>query len=166
MGVTSTKGNGIIITTRSQKVASNVNSFHIHLLNGLSDEDCWSIIKAKTFDENGEVPSGFEMIGRKIAKRCQGLPLATNVVGGVLRGKSKEEWRFINENWLSDGEGGWEIEKHELIELWMAEGFLQPSQRDDMESVGNMFFNVLLQNSLLQVLHKDDYGNVSEVCDA
>ncbi|XP_042026382.1 disease resistance protein RGA2-like isoform X1 [Salvia splendens] len=194
LGVTSTKGNGIIITTRSQKVASIVNSFHIHLLNGLSDEDCWSIIKAKTFDENGEVPSAFEMIGRKIAKRCQGLPLATNVVGGVLRGKSVEEWCFINENWVSDGEGGdnisnilkmsfdhlsspslkkcfsfcsvfpkgREIKKHDLIELWMAEGFLQPSERDDMECVGNMFFNVLLQNSLLQVANKDDYGNVSE----
>ncbi|XP_047975681.1 disease resistance protein RGA2-like isoform X2 [Salvia hispanica] len=161
---------------------------------GLSNEDCWSIIKTKTFDENGEVPSGFEMIGRKIAKRCQGLPLAANVVGGVLRGKSEEEWRFINENWLSDGEGGdhiskilklsydhlsspslkncfafcsifpkgQRIEKQDLIELWMAEGFLQPSRRDDMECVGNMFFNVLLQNSLLQVAYKDVYGNVSE----
>ncbi|KAG6393594.1 hypothetical protein SASPL_147838 [Salvia splendens] len=192
LGVTSTKGNGIIITTRSQKVASIVNSFHIHLLNGLSDEDCWSIIKAKTFDENSEVSLGFETIGRKIAKRCQGLPLAANVVGGVFRGKSEEEWRFINENWLSDVEGGeniskilklsfdhlsspslrkcfmfcsvfpkgWEIEKRELIELWMAEGFLQPSRRDDMESVGNMYFHVLLQNSLLQVQMRDDYGNV------
>ncbi|XP_047966029.1 uncharacterized protein LOC125210529 [Salvia hispanica] len=194
MGVTSTKGNGIIISTRSQKVASVVNSFHIHHLNGLSDEDCWSIIKAKTFDENGEVPSEFEMIGRKIAKKCQGLPLATNVVGGVLRGKSEEEWRFINENWVSHGEGGdniskilkmsfdhlsspslkkcflfcsifpkgWEIEKHDLIELWMAEGFLQPSRINDMESVGNMFFNVLIQNSLLQAAYKYEYGNVTK----
>ncbi|KAG6393593.1 hypothetical protein SASPL_147837 [Salvia splendens] len=192
LGVTSTNGNGIIVTTRSAKVASIVNPFHIHHLNGLSDEDCWSIIKAKNFDKNGEVPSGFEMIGRKIAKRCKGLPLAANVVGGVLRGKSEEEWHFINENWLSDGEGGeniskilklsydhlsspslkkcftfcsvfpkgLEIDKKELIELWMAEGFLQPTRRDDVESVGNMFFNVLLQNSLLQVALKDNYGNV------
>ncbi|XP_042047862.1 putative disease resistance protein RGA1 [Salvia splendens] len=42
----------------------------------------------------------------------------------------------------------------------MAEEFLQPSRRDYMEFVGNMFFNVLLQNSLLQVAMKDDYGNV------
>ncbi|XP_047968938.1 disease resistance protein RGA2-like [Salvia hispanica] len=193
-GVTSTTGNGILITTRSEKVASIVNPFHIDHLNGLSDEDCWSIIKAKTFGKNGEVPSGFEMIGRKIATRCQGLPLAANVVGGVLHGKSEEEWCFINENWVSDGEGGENITKilrfsydnlsspslkkcftfcsvfpkgrtivkQELIELWMAEGFLQPSRRDDKESVGNMFCNVLLQNSLLQVAEKDDYGNISE----
>ncbi|XP_047955341.1 putative disease resistance protein RGA3 isoform X2 [Salvia hispanica] len=193
-GITSTMRNGILITTRSEKVASTVNPFHIHQLNGLSDEESWSIIKVKTFGEKGEVPSRFEMIGRKIAKRCNGLPLAANVVGGVLRGKSEEKWRIINEKWLSDAEGresiskilkvsfdhlsssslkkcftfcsvfpkGWEIEKHELIELWMAEGFLQPDQRDNMESVGNMFFNDLLQNSLLQVANKDEYRNVSK----
>ncbi|KAG6394481.1 hypothetical protein SASPL_145067 [Salvia splendens] len=41
------------------------------------------------------------------------------------------------------------IVKEELIELWMAEGFLQPIGGDDMESVGNIYFNVLLQYSLL-----------------
>ncbi|XP_047966193.1 putative disease resistance protein RGA3 [Salvia hispanica] len=191
-GVTSTKENGIIITTRKEKVASIVIPLEIHHLNGLSDDDCWYIIKAKNFDGNGEVPSGFEMIGRKIAKACQGLPLDANVVGGVLRYKSVEEWHFMSENWLSDEEGGQniknilklsfddlsppslkkcfaycsvfpkgqEIVKQELIELWMAEGFLQPSRRYDMESVGNMLFNVLLHNSLLQVAQRDKDGNV------
>ncbi|XP_047963824.1 disease resistance protein RGA2-like [Salvia hispanica] len=190
-GVTATKGNGIIITTRSQKVASIVNSLE-YALSGLSDDDCWSIIKAKAFDGNGEVPSRVVTIGRKIAERCRGLPLAANIVGGVLRYKSEEEWRFIAENWLSDGEGGENISKilkfsydhlsspslkkcfaycsvfpkgyigmkQELIELWMAEGFLQQSEINDMESVGNMFYNVLLQMSLLQVATKDDYGYV------
>ncbi|XP_042027352.1 putative disease resistance protein RGA3 [Salvia splendens] len=172
----------------------NISNTWIRKLHVDKDEECWSIIKAKTFDENGEVPSGFEMIGRQVAKRCWGLPLAANVVGGVLRSKSEEEWRLINENWLSDAQGGeyiskilklsfdhlsspslkkcftfcsvfpkgWTIVKEELIELWMAEGFLQPSRRDDMESVGDMYFNVLLQNSLLQIQMSDDYGNVSE----
>ncbi|XP_057772132.1 putative disease resistance protein RGA1 isoform X2 [Salvia miltiorrhiza] len=191
-GVTSTKGNGIIITTRNEKVASIVKPFDIHMLKGLSDEDCWSIIKAKTFDENGDqVPSGLEMIGKKIAERCQGLPLAANVVGGVLRCKSQEEWLEVEQRWLTDVDGdniskilrlsfdnlsspslkkcftycsifpkGGKIVKQELIEQWMAEGFLQPNRRDDMESVGDMFFNMLLQNSLLQVAGRDDIGNV------
>ncbi|KAG6398844.1 hypothetical protein SASPL_140315 [Salvia splendens] len=59
--VTSTIGNGITITTMSQKVASTVKPFHIHKLHGLSDD--WSIIKAKGFDGNGEVPPEFERIG-------------------------------------------------------------------------------------------------------
>ncbi|XP_047957048.1 putative disease resistance protein RGA4 [Salvia hispanica] len=186
-GVTSTKGNCIIITARKENVASIANPFHVHPLKGLSDHDCWSIIKANGCDRNGEVSSRFENIGRQIATRCKGLPLAANVVGGVLRRcKSEQEWRSIKENWLSDDEGGeniskilklsfdylpspllkkcfaycsifpkgQEIVKEELIELWMAEGFLQPSQRHDMEFMGDMFYNVLLQNSLLQVANR------------
>ncbi|XP_047951030.1 uncharacterized protein LOC125196525 [Salvia hispanica] len=51
--VTSMKGNAIIITTRESKVASLVKPLHTYALNGLSDEDCWSIIKAKAFP-NGD----------------------------------------------------------------------------------------------------------------
>ncbi|XP_057777562.1 putative disease resistance protein RGA3 isoform X1 [Salvia miltiorrhiza] len=190
-GITSTKGNGIIITTRNEEVALKLRPLYIHSSNGLSDEDCWSIIKAKSF-RHGNVSSEFEIIGRMIAKRCQGLPLAANLVGGVLCCKSKQDWHFINESLVSDGEvgeniskilqlsfdhlpspslkkcfiycsmfpEGLEMEKQELIELWMAEGFLQPDRRNDMESVGNDFLNVLLHSSLLQVAERDDYGNV------
>ncbi|XP_057772128.1 disease resistance protein RGA2-like [Salvia miltiorrhiza] len=186
-GVTSTKGNVIMITTENNKVASIVNPFHIHHLNALSHEDCWSIIKTKTF-ENGDCPSGFEIIGRMIAERCQGLPLAANVVGGALWGRdwfSIEEkcfpeveryhgldlLRFSFDSWSSPSlkmcfaycsifPKGHRIVRHELIELWMAEGFLQPDQRNDMESIGNTLFNVLLRNSLLLIAERDAYGNV------
>ncbi|XP_047969519.1 putative disease resistance protein RGA3 [Salvia hispanica] len=159
-GVTSTNGNCIIITTRKENVASIAEPFLVHHLKGLSSNDCWSIIKANACDGNGngEISSRFENIGREIATRCDGLPLAANVVGGVLRRcKSEQEWCAIKDNGLSDDEGGWEIEKDELIELWMGEGFLQPSQRHDMEFMGNRFFNMLLQNSLLQVT-RNNFG--------
>ncbi|XP_047951876.1 putative disease resistance RPP13-like protein 2 [Salvia hispanica] len=42
----------------------------------------------------------------------------------------------------------------------MAEGFLQPNEGDDMESMGEMFSNVLVHNSLIQVAKRDGYGNV------
>ncbi|XP_057778375.1 disease resistance protein RGA2-like [Salvia miltiorrhiza] len=191
LGVSSVKGNAIVVTTRSTQVASIVNPLHTHELKGLSKEDCWSIIKAKTFGEEN-VPSEFEDIGKKIASKCQGLPLAANVVGGVLHNKSEDKWRSIEEKWLSADEGGDYISKilrlsfdnlsppllkkcfaycsmfpkgsgiikQRLIELWMAEGFLQADGRDEMESVGENFINVLLHNSLLQVSKRDASGNV------
>ena len=194
-GVTSTLGNGIIITTRSLNVASIVKPLK-YTLRGLSDEDCWTIIKEKAFDVNEEVPPQFEIIGKRIAEACQGLPLAANVVGGVLRRcKSEEDWRLISVNCLSVAEGAERIKdilklsynylpspslkkcfaycsifpkgdmiiKHQLIEQWMAEGFLQPDERNEMEDVGNKFFSILMHNSLMQVAKLDGYGN-EEIC--
>ncbi|XP_057781452.1 putative disease resistance protein RGA3 isoform X1 [Salvia miltiorrhiza] len=195
LGVSCVKGNAIVVTTRSMQVTSIVKPIHTHELEGLSVEECWSIIEVKTFGE-GNAPSEFETIGKRIARKCQGLPLAANVVGGILSNQSDEEkWRSIEEKWLSADEGGDNITKilrlsfdnlslpslkkcfaycamfpkgskiikQELIEMWMAEGFLQADERDDMESVGEKFINVLLHNSLLQViLWRDDDGNVEE----
>ncbi|XP_047979341.1 putative disease resistance protein RGA3 [Salvia hispanica] len=79
VGVTSTKRNAIVITTRNMEVASTVQSLHTHELKGLSHEDCWSIIKAKTFGKV-DIPLEFEAIGRKIATRWQGS--SNNTEGG------------------------------------------------------------------------------------
>ncbi|XP_047963556.1 disease resistance protein RGA2-like [Salvia hispanica] len=107
LGATSTRGNAIVVTTRKKEVASTVGALHEHELEGLSNEDCWSIIKEKTFEKE-DVPLGFEAIGTEIAEKCQGLPLAARVVGGVLHDKkSEEEWRSIKENWLSQDEGNY-----------------------------------------------------------
>ncbi|KAH0720805.1 hypothetical protein KY290_005791 [Solanum tuberosum] len=55
-----------------------------------------------------------------------------------------------------------EFEKDQLIQLWMAEGFLRPCQETPMmEDVGNKFFQLLLQYSLLQDVKLDDLNNIT-----
>ncbi|WMV52077.1 hypothetical protein MTR67_045462 [Solanum verrucosum] len=53
------------------------------------------------------------------------------------------------------------FEKAQLIQLWMAEGFLHPCQETTvMEDIGNNFFQLLLRNSLLQDVVLDEHNNI------
>ncbi|XP_026457360.1 putative disease resistance protein RGA3 [Papaver somniferum] len=53
------------------------------------------------------------------------------------------------------------IQKNMLIQLWMAEGFLCPSgEAISMESIGNRYFSILLQNSFFQDEVRNEWGEV------
>ncbi|KAK9997228.1 hypothetical protein SO802_021914 [Lithocarpus litseifolius] len=55
----------------------------------------------------------------------------------------------------------YEIRKDELIQHWMAEGFLEPSKESlVMEDIGNKYFKILLDKSFLQNGKRDEYGNI------
>ncbi|KAL0338924.1 UNVERIFIED_CONTAM: putative disease resistance protein RGA3 [Sesamum angustifolium] len=99
LGVNSTKGNFIIVTTRSKEVVSIVKSGdQEHFLKILSESDCWNIIKKRVFSEGEEVPGDLENIGLQIASKCGGLPLVANVIGGTLKMIGKGNWRSVLES--------------------------------------------------------------------
>ncbi|XP_025636555.1 putative disease resistance RPP13-like protein 1 isoform X2 [Arachis hypogaea] len=83
------KGSKILITTRHKNVASVVQTVSPHELTLLSDEDCWLVFSkhAHLSTVSVENPT-LEKIGRDIAKKCDGLPLAAQALGGILRGNS------------------------------------------------------------------------------
>ena len=87
----------IIVTTRSEKVASIVSPFSPHHLKQLSDEECWLLFakhafKNVTFGEYQDL----EVIGKEIVLKCKGLPLAAKTLGGLLRSKQDpREWKRI-----------------------------------------------------------------------
>ncbi|RVW67015.1 putative disease resistance RPP13-like protein 1 [Vitis vinifera] len=95
------KGSKVVVTTRNTKVAEVMQAVHPHhLLGELSAEDCWSLFKNLAF-ENGDSTTfpQLESIGRKIAAKCQGLPLAVKALGSLLHSKvDKREWEEILES--------------------------------------------------------------------
>ncbi|XP_030966143.1 putative disease resistance protein At3g14460 isoform X2 [Quercus lobata] len=87
----------IIVTTRSEKVASNVLTVAAFHLKQLSDEECWSLFEKHAFinGKASEFPI-LEKIGRQIVQKCKGLPLAAKTLGGLLRcEKDPKEWTMI-----------------------------------------------------------------------
>ncbi|KRH65421.1 hypothetical protein GLYMA_03G034800v4 [Glycine max] len=79
----------ILLTTRSEKTASIVQTVHTYHLNQLSNEDCWSVFAnhACFSSESNENRTTLEKIGKEIVKKCNGLPLAAQSLGGMLRRK-------------------------------------------------------------------------------
>ncbi|KAL0414545.1 UNVERIFIED_CONTAM: Disease resistance protein RGA2 [Sesamum radiatum] len=105
LGINSNKGNFIIVTTRSKDVGEVVNPMYQHSLRELSSDDCWDIIKMRAFANQEEVSEHFEFVGRKIAGRCGGLPLAANMIAGTLRGRTIDDWMAVLQHGFSYSSG-------------------------------------------------------------
>ncbi|PPD75656.1 hypothetical protein GOBAR_DD27408 [Gossypium barbadense] len=97
-------GTKIIVTTRLQKVSSNVDSVKAFYLDKLSHHDCLSIfaqhaLKARNFDGHLQ----FKEIGENLVRRCNGLPLAAKAIGSLLRTVTDHsEWEKVYESEIWD----------------------------------------------------------------
>ncbi|VVA36507.1 PREDICTED: putative disease resistance [Prunus dulcis] len=90
-------GSWVIVTTRNESVAARIRTVPIHFLEQLSNEDCWLLLSKHAF-ENGNSSAHLELeeVGKKIASKCNGLPLAAETLGGLLRFNTNfEEWNSI-----------------------------------------------------------------------
>ncbi|KAI4988965.1 hypothetical protein ZWY2020_036282 [Hordeum vulgare] len=136
-----------------------------------------------------------EEIGNDIAKKLKGSPLAAKIVGGQLRMRPNiDYWRSSRDgNHLDDTMGclWWsyqhldeqvrrcfaycsifprrrQLEQHELVKLWAAEGFARSSDEGkDSEDVCQGYFDELVSASFLQpeVKMDTDEMNTYEVHD-
>ncbi|KAI9086866.1 hypothetical protein K1719_031189 [Acacia pycnantha] len=95
------RGSKIIVTTRQLRVVEITHTFPVHKLNCLSDDNCWLLLSKHAFaNEDPNKYPKLEAIGRKIARKCGGLPIAAKTIGGLLRSKVDEkEWnKILNSN--------------------------------------------------------------------
>ncbi|GLU08778.1 hypothetical protein SLE2022_256680 [Rubroshorea leprosula] len=89
-------GSRIFVTTRDVEVAKMMgsSSSQIISLEKLGNEQCWSIIKHIALE--GRDDQNLEKIGKEIAEKCKGLPLAAKTLGSLLKSKrSKREWQSV-----------------------------------------------------------------------
>ncbi|XP_039162445.1 putative disease resistance RPP13-like protein 1 [Eucalyptus grandis] len=179
------KGSKIIVTTRNHSVVS-ITGASPYPLKELSLDNCTSLLAHHALGERNFGRHAYlEAIGKKLAEKCKGLPLAAKILGGLLRNKENlDEWEAILNNRIWDAmmekndevlpalklsyvhlpsylkrcfaycaifPKDYEIERHELVLLWIAEGFLDGRKaKENILSLGWNYFDELVSRSFLQ----------------
>ncbi|XP_073138820.1 putative disease resistance protein At1g50180 [Henckelia pumila] len=147
----------VLLTTRNKKVAEI--GYPIQL-KGITEDEAWELLRMKAFakihfketwDE-----SEYEKLGRKLIRKCERLPLAVAVIGGILSGKnSLEEWKLASEDvnsYIGRGEGTGEqgeVEKvlalsydelpYHLKPCFLSLGFLREDESIFVESIYDLW---------------------------
>ncbi|CDP12734.1 unnamed protein product [Coffea canephora] len=121
----------VLLTSRKRDVAQHADAYrHPYELKTLGQEDSWQLFlrKALGHGANAGCPPDLEEVGREIARRCGGLPLAITVIGGLLLGKNKSntEWENVLNNFgaylsRSQSEAGKISEAGAILELSYAD---------------------------------------------
>ncbi|XP_058750011.1 putative disease resistance protein RGA1 [Vicia villosa] len=186
------KGSSILVTTRLDTVATIVGTHPAHRLEGLSDDDMWSLARHYAFETNGEQRPELVKIGNNIVRKCGGSPLAAKVVGSLLRVKTEEhQWDSIekSEIWKLYDDAiksalslsyyhlkfslrpcftfcavfpkDFEMVKEDLIQLWMANGFISSGGNLEAEHVGNEVWDELYKRSFFQEIKTHEEGKVT-----
>ncbi|XP_028765322.1 putative disease resistance protein RGA3 [Neltuma alba] len=189
------KGSKILLTTRDQAVVNRMGIKTPYHLEGLNNDQSWTLLKRLAFDDDKIMTQNLESIGQKIAAKCKGVPLAIRVMGSLLRSKSRESewedllkgnfWKLRDDNnsimpilklsydslaielkqcfaYCSIYPKDWEYDKAELIDMWMAQGFLENKDEEQcLEDVGEEYVHVLLMKSFLQDVKIDESGEIT-----
>ncbi|CAL2237912.1 unnamed protein product [Prunus armeniaca] len=107
------RGSKVIVTTRNKNVASFMQNVPTQPLEPLSHEDCWSLLAKHAFGNvSCSAYPSLEEIGKKIARKCNGLPLAAQTLGGFLRSRlDSKVWNRVLNNSI------WELpyEKSDIL---------------------------------------------------
>uniref|UniRef100_A0A0E0BJ16 Uncharacterized protein n=1 Tax=Oryza glumipatula TaxID=40148 RepID=A0A0E0BJ16_9ORYZ len=103
------RGSRVIVTTRDERIARGVKAKYLHHVNKLGSDDAWSLLKKQVILGEIDEPEieALKDVGMEIIGKCDGLPLAIKVVGGLLcrRDRNHGVWSEIlsNSTWSVDG---------------------------------------------------------------
>jgi hypothetical protein len=93
-------GSKVLVTTRSNSIASMMGNVPMYTLKGLSLENSLSLFVKWAFKEGEEkkYPNLLE-IGKDIVKKCRGIPLAVRTLGSSLYSKfDLDKWEFVRDS--------------------------------------------------------------------
>jgi Leucine-rich repeat (LRR) protein len=187
------EGSKILVTTRFADAAKDLRAQNLVPIGGMEKEQYVSMfmhyaLDGATTSDQAALMVEKECIGRKIAEKLGGSPLAARAVAGQLRRRSNIDFwrRTLTRDSLSDNTVGalwwsyqqleepvrqcftycsmfprrYQLDRDELVHLWMAQGFVETTATnatEDIEDVGNEYFEELLSCSFIQSV-----GNIAQ----
>ncbi|KAM3245394.1 hypothetical protein ACQJBY_056619 [Aegilops geniculata] len=192
----------VLLTTRKGDVANHVEMpTHVHALRSLDEEKSWLLFSSKALPSY-RISSGirdldkYEELGRKLARKCDGLPLALAVLGGYLsKNLNTQAWSDVLLCWPSTKDTqmmrgiiarsykdlpnhylrscllylaafpeDFVISALDLIDLWIAEGFILHRSNHTLEETASKYVTELAQRSLVQVVRTSSiHGWIEEI---
>ncbi|CAM0148449.1 unnamed protein product [Urochloa decumbens] len=89
----------ILVTTRSERVAERIcTNLEPYKILPLTDEMCWDIIKKRSGFEARDDKEQLAGVGREIAHKCGGVPLAARSLGFTLRSMNFDQWKRVKDS--------------------------------------------------------------------
>jgi hypothetical protein len=180
-------GSRILITSRNKAVTSKASNTSPYVLPFLNKDESWKLFHKMVFREE-ECRPELEPLARQLAEGCRGLPLSIVELGGLLANENQElpTWsKFVQDInryltqckdilalsythlpqnlkpcflYLGAYPEDFEIPVRQLINLWVAEGFIQPTFNP--EGVAEKYLEQLIDRNLIQVASKRTDGGV------
>ncbi|VAI42223.1 unnamed protein product [Triticum turgidum subsp. durum] len=94
------RGSRVLVTTRDERVARGMKAvLPYHHVDKLEEEDAWLLLKKQIISSEADEREidVLKDIGVQIVAKCDGLPLAVKVMGGLLCQKDKRhhEWEMV-----------------------------------------------------------------------
>nr|AAO15846.1 resistance protein KR4 [Glycine max] len=103
------QGSKILVTTRSEEVASTMGSDK-HKLEQLQEGYCWELFAKHAFrDDNLPRDPVCTDISKEIVEKCRGLPLALKSMGSLLHNKPAWEWESVLKSEI------WELKNSDIV---------------------------------------------------
>ncbi|KAI7724931.1 hypothetical protein M8C21_001366, partial [Ambrosia artemisiifolia] len=160
------EGSIVVMTTRSRttsQMMAKVGKLQ-HELECLSEDNSWLLFSKFAFAQGreGDDIGVLEPIGREIVEKCKGLPLALKTLGSLMwLKKSTSDWEHMKGSiiWEFQENGvlpalklSYEMEKDELIHLWVVNGFIPPIEGKALYMFGEEILNYLVWRSFFQLV--------------
>ncbi|VAH84523.1 unnamed protein product [Triticum turgidum subsp. durum] len=97
-------GSAIIVTSRSDKVASIMGTLPPHQISLLSDDQSWEFFDRNTSGREVERQEEFISVAKNIVDKCKGLPLAIKTIAALLPSKNHNQWFSVLDSdvWKDD----------------------------------------------------------------